>query len=152
MKLINSDLLLEIVNDMTCIHNQLMQKEYYAAGSNFNRLQQTIVDFYKKLKREEDGDYDEDEEQEEVQEQDECSSQCEEEKTEIQDELDTMKREWILHQKRIVALEEFIKLLLKSDHIYKPSIDATLEILRKGNETIQEMYKYLPGDPVRSRC
>lgn len=149
MKEINSSLFLEIVNDMTCIHNQLMQKEYFCAGSNFNRLQQVLVGLFKQLKREEDGGYGEDEEQEEIQEQDECSSECEEEKAEIQDELDNMKREYILHQKRIVALEEFIKLLLKNDHIYKPSIESTLNILRRENETMEDMKRFLPGFPMR---
>jgi hypothetical protein len=84
MKRINSDLFLEIVNDMTCIHNQMMQKDYYAAGSNFNRLQHAIVDIYLKLKKKEEGDYDEDEEQEEVQEQDKCSTKCQKKKSESQ--------------------------------------------------------------------
>jgi hypothetical protein len=155
MKEINADLFLEIVNDMTCIHNQLMEKEYYSAGSNFNRLQQTLVNIYKDLLSDEKGPQEKicyhcgEVCDEEVQEQEECETECEEEKAEIQEELDTMKREWILQQKRINQLEDFIKHLLKSDHIYKPSIEATLLILKKENETIEQMTKYLPGTPIR---
>ena len=47
MKKIDSKMLLDIVNDMTMIHNQLMNKHDYSAGCNFNRLQQFIVDLYK---------------------------------------------------------------------------------------------------------
>lgn len=133
--------LIQIINELNKIKFHIENEKPFETGVALGSL---INFLYNKFDQSE--KHEEDEEVQDEESDEECEEGSEEKKCEMQDELDNMKKQYIINQNRIIKLEEFIKLLLKNDLIHKTSIDSTLNIIKKENQTMDDMYQlYLWG-------
>ena len=156
---ITSSTLIYILNEITNIHNLLIQHRKFSAGFEFGRLQTElstyIVQLQKKEVDEDNEDEDEDEEEKYEKLRFKVRNKDEDNNIEIIRELrdfnEYLKKSTIELEERNSKLLGILEDLIKNDHIYPGRLDEIIRSINKAcpEESVDDLYSLLPGRTVR---
>lgn len=140
-----SDFLLDILNDLNQIHNLFLEQKDYQAGFYVCYLINSLKDKLFNQENQQEGEYG----QKEIQEQKESNAEFEKILYEKHEKISGLILRCQETELYIQMLDSLIRGLLKKDHIYADSIDHVIRVIKKEDETIDDLYSLLPGNRIR---